>query len=330
MEDLVVGGPTAAAVFHFGGRIPATFRSRPITWHGHGRYKDGVIHQGGEWWQRWCEKNTGRQRRFKPLRATLVYDTETDMAIYGFEKPGIFEIRIRTEDRPGLLSRVLTTLHELGLEILLSESESSTRGQELKLLCGTSRLITSQEVNTSLLSALGVNALSIQVEGDALTEESLRRDGPEMVEQIQPLLSVFISYSHADRSFVLRLHDFLVNSGVECWLDDHELLPGDRLHETIRSGIQRHDRFLLVCSHSSLQSWWVDNELEEALAKERESPGRSLLVPIDIDGAVLQRPPLNDKCTLIRSRYIGDFHEWMIDEKFAESAGRLFRALTVR
>ena len=64
-------------------------------------------------------------------------------------------------------------------------------------------------------------------------------------------------------------------------------------------GIQDHDKFLLICSASSLRSWWVDNELEEALAKERMSK-ETVLVPIDSDGEIFSDPPPSDKCTQIK------------------------------
>ncbi len=39
--------------------------------------------------------------------------------------------------------------------------------------------------------------------------------------------SCFVSYSHADKSFARRLYDTLQGRGIRCWLDEHELLPGD-------------------------------------------------------------------------------------------------------
>jgi TIR domain/Pentapeptide repeats (8 copies) len=45
--------------------------------------------------------------------------------------------------------------------------------------------------------------------------------------------SCFISYSHADQSFARRLHDQLQGRGIRCWLDEHQLLPGDDIYEQI-------------------------------------------------------------------------------------------------
>ena len=82
--------------------------------------------------------------------------------------------------------------------------------------------------------------------------------------------SCFISYSHEDKAFARLLHDRLQGQGIRCWLDDHQLLPGDDLHEVIDRGIWLWDKMLLCASKSSLTSWWVDGEINRAFQKEAE------------------------------------------------------------
>lgn len=81
--------------------------------------------------------------------------------------------------------------------------------------------------------------------------------------------SCFISYSHADRPFARRLHDALQRRGVRCWLDEHQLLPGDDIFEQVDRGIRLWDKVLLCCSKASLKSWWVDDEITKAYQKEQ-------------------------------------------------------------
>src|SRR5262249_1536848 len=50
---------------------------------------------------------------------------------------------------------------------------------------------------------------------------------PSLLGQAIQFFSCFISYSHADKSFARRLHDQLQGHGIRCWLDEHQLLPGD-------------------------------------------------------------------------------------------------------
>jgi len=58
--------------------------------------------------------------------------------------------------------------------------------------------------------------------------------------------------------------------GIRCWLDEHQLLPGDDLHKGIDRGIRLWDKVLLCASKSSLTSWWVDGEINRAFQKEAQ------------------------------------------------------------
>jgi len=79
--------------------------------------------------------------------------------------------------------------------------------------------------------------------------------------------SCFISYNHTDKSFARRLHDQLQGHGIRCWLDEHQMRPGDDIYEEIDRGIRFWDKVLLCCSQASLTSWWVDNEINKAFEK---------------------------------------------------------------
>jgi uncharacterized protein YjbI with pentapeptide repeats len=71
--------------------------------------------------------------------------------------------------------------------------------------------------------------------------------------------SCFISYTHKDKPFAVRLHDHLQASGIRCWLDEKQLLPGDDILDEVDRGIRLWDKVLLCCSRASLDSsWWVD------------------------------------------------------------------------
>jgi hypothetical protein len=101
--------------------------------------------------------------------------------------------------------------------------------------------------------------------------------------------SCFISYSHADKAFARRMYDSLQGKGIRCWLDEHQVLPGDHIFDAIDRGIKIWDKVLLCCSEASLNSVWVDREIEKVVKKEErlwnERKKRVLaIIPLNLDG----------------------------------------------
>jgi len=141
--------------------------------------------------------------------------------------------------------------------------------------------------------------------------------------------SCFISYSHADKAFARRLHDGLQMRGIRCWLDEHQLLPGDDIYEGVDRGIRLWDKVLLCCSEASLTSWWVDKEIATALDKEQqlmrqrasELKGRQVrcLIPLNLDGYLFDEWE-SPKAKVVKTRMAADFTGWEHDNTRYEAA----------
>ncbi len=161
----------------------------------------------------------------------------------------------------------------------------------------------------------------------------------EMIDYLPSLIgnpisyySCFISYSHEDLVFARRLHDQLQGRGIRCWLDEKQVLPGDDIYEQIDRGIRLWDKVLLCCSKSSLNSWWVDNEIETAFEKERqlmkEREKKTLaLVPLNLDGYLFDEWD-GAKKQQVKSRVAADFTGWETsNDQFENAFERLVDAL---
>jgi hypothetical protein len=137
--------------------------------------------------------------------------------------------------------------------------------------------------------------------------------------------SCFISYSSVDQQMADRLYRDLLGQGVRCWLATEDLRIGDRFRQTIDEAIKLHDKLLLILSVASVQSRWVESEVESALERERRTD-QLVLFPITIDDAVFET---NAAWTaeIRRTRHVGDFRRWKEHDEYIQNFYRLVRDL---
>jgi hypothetical protein len=92
----------------------------------------------------------------------------------------------------------------------------------------------------------------------------------------------FISYSHSDKDFALKIEKDLRESGVIVWIDKYYIQPGESLIQKIfAEGLAEADFFLILLSATSTKSKWVAEELDAAIVRKIEGVIR--IIPVLIE-----------------------------------------------
>jgi uncharacterized protein YjbI with pentapeptide repeats len=198
--------------------------------------------------------------------------------------------------------------------------------------------------NTNLTAVRGLDTC-FHLGPSTLDHRTLARSGPlplaflrgcglpeALIEYLPSILgepfqfySCFISYASKDQAFAERLHADLQNKGVRCWFAPEDMKIGDRLRPRIDETIRLYDKVLLVLSKTSVASQWVEQEVETALARERQQ-GTTILFPVRIDNTVMTLD--TGWPALIRhTRNIGDFRRWKTHDVYQKAFDRLLRDL---
>lgn len=92
-------------------------------------------------------------------------------------------------------------------------------------------------------------------------------------------MSVFVSYSHANKSFVDTLAAHLVKNNAHVWVDTWELKVGDSIINRIQEAIIDSSALLVILSKASVSSEWCKKELSAGLIRELEEK-RVVVLPV--------------------------------------------------
>ena len=78
--------------------------------------------------------------------------------------------------------------------------------------------------------------------------------------------TAFISYSSHDRKEAFAIKELLEASHIKVWLDFFDIQTTAELHQELKSKIERAELFCLLLSPTAVESPWVSQEIETAMA----------------------------------------------------------------
>lgn len=170
-----------------------------------------------------------------------------------------------------------------------------------------------------------------------IPEEFLRGSGvpeplimhlPSILQSINPVSvsSCYLSYSIKDQEFADRLYQDLRDAGIRCWYAPAELEPRHQTVHEFGEAVRILDKQIVVISSHSLNSPWVEQEVQKAMERER-TEGRSILFAIRIDHAIYESRRRWAR-KLLQTHFIGDFED-RDPAAYKQAVSHLIRGLSL-
>src|SRR5437588_5151093 len=105
----------------------------------------------------------------------------------------------------------------------------------------------------------------------------------------QPPLRVFLCHSSGDKLAVRNLYQRLQADGIDPWLDEEKLLPGQDWHLEIRKAVRNSHAVLVCLSSASINKiGFVNKEIKYALDVADEQPeGAIFIIPVKLEECVI-------------------------------------------
>jgi TIR domain len=100
---------------------------------------------------------------------------------------------------------------------------------------------------------------------------------------------VFLCHASEDKPAVRRLYERLVNDGIDAWLDEEKLLPGQNWQLEIPKAVRNSDAIIVFLSTQSVKkAGFVQKEIKLALDVAQEKPeGAIYFIPARLDECVV-------------------------------------------
>lgn len=95
-------------------------------------------------------------------------------------------------------------------------------------------------------------------------------------------MNIFVSHSHSDKETVLKIAEGLKQHGINTWLDEELISPGDNWLDKINRAIENSDAILVIISKNTGQSEWQTSEISFAISAQRQNT-RKKIIPVLIE-----------------------------------------------
>lgn len=89
---------------------------------------------------------------------------------------------------------------------------------------------------------------------------------------------IYLAHASEDKPRIRPLAEYLMANGIEVWLDEWEIEPGDSLREKMEEGLGAMTHFVVALTETSITKPWVAKEIDVGLV--RQVGGQSRFVPL--------------------------------------------------
>lgn len=108
---------------------------------------------------------------------------------------------------------------------------------------------------------------------------------------------VYISYASRDRLAAVKIAEALEAQGLDVWYDSWALRPGDSIAARIREAVTSRDVLVVLISHHSANSQWMQEELSTFLPRQLQDRAirvvPALLEDCDVPPALASWPSVD-------------------------------------
>ncbi|KKL96890.1 hypothetical protein LCGC14_1839970 [marine sediment metagenome] len=204
------------------------------------------------------------ERYFRKLRHTYCRGSDVGMLVYDVTRwESFINIKRWYKDVMNAAPEVILILVGNKVDLESERKVPRIEADEFARNLGLLYLETSALNGLNIEEAFGLLGIQILLEKKKIDIEGLNDH------YIKPRIrKVFLCHSSNDKYFVKNLAKSLIGRDLKVWYDEWEMKVGDSLKLKIQTGIKESSYLGIILSPDSVNSPWVNFELNSALIKE--------------------------------------------------------------